>query len=231
MNCTYQGRSYQGRFASIVGMLCLVLGLFPACFGQTSPITQPISDWAIRAGGAGYDIAKSIAADRSGHAYIAGFFFQPTEFGTFRLTNSGSSDAYIAKLDSQGHVLWATKPTGSAGDFAGRIDVSPHGDVYVTGSSASSRLTFGDVTFTNHPGGGSFLARMNSNGQFIWGLRTARYSGFALSSFPDVVSVDGEGSCVVAGQFDGRMTLGSRPLTNRAVDVYLAKVRSDATVD
>ncbi len=228
---TFHSELRRGSAPPILSRVALVLLLVCSCPGWAASVSRPIHDWAVRAGSAEFDTVQAIAADATGHAYISGFLTQPATFGSVRLTNSGPSDAFIAKLDRQGNFLWATKPAATGSDYSGRIAAGPHGEVYVTGSSASPRLTFGAVTVTNHSGGGTFLARLDSSGQFSWGLRLAKYSSIIFSMFPDAVAVDGEGNSVVAGQFDGRMTLGNQSLTNRGVDVYITKVRSDATVD
>ncbi len=56
--------------------------------------------WAKSAGGTGSDNGHSIATDAAGNTYIAGTFQSPTlTFGSTTLTNNGSYDIFIAKLD------------------------------------------------------------------------------------------------------------------------------------
>jgi hypothetical protein len=57
--------------------------------------------WAKSAGGTNYDDAYGISVDTLGNAYVAGSYVSPSiTFGTSTLTNSGSNDIYIAKLNS-----------------------------------------------------------------------------------------------------------------------------------
>jgi len=57
--------------------------------------------WAKRAGGTGYEGTKSIAVTPSGNTYIAGYFESSIiPFNADTLINIGSTDVFLAKLDS-----------------------------------------------------------------------------------------------------------------------------------
>jgi hypothetical protein len=64
--------------------------------------------WAKSAGGTQGDIAYSIAVDASGNTYMTGYFYSPIlTIGSYTLTNAGIDDAFLAKYDANGNVLWA----------------------------------------------------------------------------------------------------------------------------
>jgi hypothetical protein len=56
--------------------------------------------WAKGAGGNLEDRASGIALDAAGNTYISGYFLGVASFGTTNITSSGSSDIYIAKLNT-----------------------------------------------------------------------------------------------------------------------------------
>jgi hypothetical protein len=57
--------------------------------------------WAKSTGGSGFDVANSMAVDASGNAYLAGVYLSSSLiFGSTTLTNAGSSDIFLAKLNS-----------------------------------------------------------------------------------------------------------------------------------
>ncbi len=57
--------------------------------------------WASSVAGALHDYATSVALDDLGNSYLTGYFFSPTlTFGSFILTNAGSFDVFIAKLET-----------------------------------------------------------------------------------------------------------------------------------
>ncbi len=57
--------------------------------------------WAKSAGGSGSDQGISVATDAAGDLYVTGAFYSPTiVFGGTTLTNSGSDDMYLAKINA-----------------------------------------------------------------------------------------------------------------------------------
>jgi hypothetical protein len=57
--------------------------------------------WAVSAGGISFDEAASVVADNSGNIYCGGNSSSPTiTFGSTTLTNVGSNDIFLAKLES-----------------------------------------------------------------------------------------------------------------------------------
>jgi len=72
--------------------------------------------WAKKAGGTSSDTGRSIATDSEGNSYVIGTFYKTAAFGDTELTSSGSTDIFVAKLDSNGNWLWAKQAGGSSTD-------------------------------------------------------------------------------------------------------------------
>ena len=92
-------------------------------------------------GGSLADTANGIALDSSGNIYVAGStvsadfpvvgaVFQPTYGG-------GNADAFVAKLDPTGSILYSSFLGGSNTDSAFGIAVDSDGSAYVTGQTCS----------------------------------------------------------------------------------------------
>ena len=62
--------------------------------------------WVAQAGGADNDIGRGVSVDASGNVYVTGEFSGTAAFGSNSLTSSGSTDIFIAKLNSSGAWLW-----------------------------------------------------------------------------------------------------------------------------
>jgi len=94
-------------------------------------------------GGSGYDWGTGIAVDSSGNAYIAGRT-ESTDFPTaspFQATNSGNSDAFIAKLNAAGSALvYSTYLGGSDLDQSNGVAVNSLGSAYLTGLTWSTNF-------------------------------------------------------------------------------------------
>jgi uncharacterized protein (TIGR03437 family) len=93
-------------------------------------------------GGSYYDFATGIAVDNQGNAYVTGYTFSqdfPVTPDALQAKNSGSSNAFLAKIGPQGDkLLYATYLGGSTGDAASAIALDSAGNAYLTGYAGSS---------------------------------------------------------------------------------------------
>jgi hypothetical protein len=96
-------------------------------------------------GGQLSDTPNAISIDSSGNAYLTGYTWSPD----FPLANAlrdkfresaGSPAAFIAKVDSSGGRLSYSTFLAGARDYGASITVNSDGDVYVVGSTASSKF-------------------------------------------------------------------------------------------
>jgi hypothetical protein len=86
--------------------------------------------------------ASSIAADAVGNAYVAGTTRSaafPVTANAFQSSLSGSSDAFVAKIDARGTTLvYSTYLGGHGDDETGGIAIDRAGNAYVTGRTSST---------------------------------------------------------------------------------------------
>ena len=116
--------------------------------------------WAIKAGGTGSDIGFCIAVDASGNSYVTGGFEGAATFGSITLISNGDSDIFIAKLDSSGNWLWATKTGGTDTVVSYGIAFDASGNNYVTGFFYRT-ATFGPTTLTSSGSADIFVAKVH----------------------------------------------------------------------
>ncbi len=105
--------------------------------------------WAQNAGGTDYDIGSGIVVDASGNSYVTGYFDSDATFGSIILYNNRYYDIFIAKLDSSGNWLWATKAGGIYYDCGTGIVVDTTRNSYVTGFFEATSIDgaiFGNIT-------------------------------------------------------------------------------------
>jgi Beta-propeller repeat len=94
-------------------------------------------------GGTGNDEGLGIAVDRQENAYVTGVTTSPNlpvTPGAFQTALAGGSDAFVAKLDPNGGLVYCTYLGGSADDRGIAIAVDPVGSAYVTGSTRSTNF-------------------------------------------------------------------------------------------
>jgi len=88
--------------------------------------------WARSFGGSSDDEPLSIAVDKNGNAYVAGYFLSPQLiFGNDTLIDSNNhSDVLLCKFDLNGNALWARHSNGTANDMANSVAVDNSGNIY-----------------------------------------------------------------------------------------------------
>jgi hypothetical protein len=133
-------------------------------------------------GGSKYDSIRDIFADSRGNIYVVGGTDSPnfpTTKGALATTyNGGPMDAYVMKLDSDGHIIWSTYLGGPSYDRAYAVEVDNRGDVYVAGRAgidfpategAFQTMFYGGIGGRAYPSQDNFIAKLSADGSnLIW---------------------------------------------------------------
>jgi hypothetical protein len=177
--------------------------------------------WVKQAGGTNYDSAYSIATDSSGNCYVTGRFCGAATFGSTTLTSSEGVGIFIAKLDTNGNWLWAKQAVGTIAYDSGRgIATDSSGNSYVTGEFYGA-ATFGNTTLTGSGEQDIFIAKLDTNGNFLW----AKQAGSTEADYGYGIATDSSGNCCVTGIFRGTAIFGNTPLTGSGSDdIFIAKL-------
>jgi hypothetical protein len=108
-----------------------------------------------RLGGEGVDIADRVKVDRRGYAYVTGFTgsrdFPITPTALQRIYGGGASDAFLAKIDPEGRIVYSSYIGGGQADQGDGIALGPNGDVWIAGTTWST--DFPNVKQRFGPGG------------------------------------------------------------------------------
>ncbi len=207
----------------ILGFIFLFITIMN-CKAQTFP-------WAKNAIQSGSAEGFGVCTDPSGNVYITGEFSGSIKFGVYTLTNgAGAGSLFLTKYDNSGNVLWAKNANGVStyGPIAYAVSTDAAGNVFVTGISNSPYITFGTYTLTNSGNYDLFLAKYDSNGNFLW-AKSAIGSGDEGGAS---VSCDASGNSFITGDFTSpTLVFGSYTLTNMGSnDIYLAKYDPNGNV-
>ena len=205
---------------NIVFIILLLLSPF-FIFAQSNPIL-----WANKAGGTNYEYcnSNSIAVDANGNSYVTGYFNGSATFGIITLTSNGSYDIFVAKLDSNGNWLWAKQAGGINYDCGNSIAVDASGNIYVTGRFRNTAI-FGTTTVTGSNSNDIFVAKLDSNGNWLW----AKQAGGADNDCGYGIAVDASGNIYVSGWFQGVANFGNTNITGtvNSLDIFVAKMDSN----
>jgi len=192
--------------------------------------------WATYYGGNDYDNGAGVVLDSSGNIYITGSTLSTAGIataGAYQTSYAGGSnygDAFLAKFNKGGSLLWATYYGGSKDDFSN--DVTTDGsNVYITGATLSSSgiATVGayQTSFAGgSPYGDAFLAKFNSSGHIQW----ATYYGGSGDEVTEGINVDYNKDIYIAGQSgssSGIATSGAYQTSlSGSNDAFIAKFNS-----
>ncbi len=153
--------------------------------------------------GGGYDSARGVTVDSSGNAYVTGVTTSadfPVTAGAFqRILNSpGLEDAFVAKLNPTGTLIYATYLGGSSSDLGYAIAVDQGGAAYVAGSTNSMNFPVTSSAPRRSLGGSSdcFVAKLDAAGAT---LSYSTYLGGANIDVCKGIAVDASGAAFVTG--------------------------------
>ena len=176
--------------------------------------------WNTFLGGTSYDEGLGIAVDESGNAYVAGYSGD-TWGSPIRGYAGGWFDAFIAKLDSNGNLLWNTFLGGSSDDRGYTIALDGSRNAYVAGYSGA---TWGSPvsTFTDRD---ALAAKVDSSGNLIWNT----FLGGSGLDDGWGIAVDVIGNVLVAGQSDAGWGAPVRPFALQT-DAFAAKLDNNGNL-
>ncbi|MBA3662613.1 MAG: T9SS type A sorting domain-containing protein [Bacteroidetes bacterium] len=200
-------------------------------------IIDPSSNiiWGTYFGDNSLDRCTSTGTDALNNVYLAGFCLSTSNIatsGTYQFTLSGSFDAYLAKFNSNGNMIWGTYFGGPNVETLYAIFVEANGTIYMCGDSSSPNGIASTGAHQTVYGGGiddAVLAKFNTNGLRIW----STYYGGNQHDIAYAITVDGNGDPVISGHTESSNTANCIATPgaygtsfNLASDVFIAKFTS-----
>jgi hypothetical protein len=178
------------------------VGLAVGAYDASLPLViDPVVQYSTYLGGAGTDVGTAIAMDSAGNAYVTGYT-NSTNFPTaaaFQAANAGNDDAFVAKFNAAGALVYSTYLGGAGIDHGNAIAVDSAGSAYVTGYTASTNFPTANPFQAAYGGGAAdaFVTKLNPAGN---GLVYSTYLGGADVDVGNGIAVDSAGSAYITGQ-------------------------------
>lgn len=222
---------------------CYIAGYFSgtATFGNNKVISQGYSDtylakydaagnlvWIRTGGGAYQDEAHAVTTDVSGNIYVTGFFTGNAKFGDNNLASAGyfDTDVFLLKYNPSGLLSWARRLGGTGNDFGFGVDVATNGAIFLVGTYKGTK-NFQDLVLSEVASSNGFIARFENYGKLSWYKNT---EGNSQTQYKKI-SVDGNGNCFVAGEFNGEIKIGTSTLKSAGrMDACIVKYDSRGTL-
>ncbi|MGQ9692869.1 MAG: SBBP repeat-containing protein [Thermaceae bacterium] len=143
-----------------------------------------------------WDKVVGVSVSPQGYVYVAGF-----TYGAFPGHRSmGDRDAFLARLDSSGNLVWVKQYGSRGGEVALSVFADPSGNAYVVGQ------TDGVLPGQKAYGGDDvFLLKYSPQGQLLW----SRQMGTPADDRGQTVAADAQG-VYVAGTTQGSFLGGAK---------------------
>ncbi|QNI94103.1 RTX toxin determinant A [Synechococcus sp. A15-127] len=169
--------------------------------------------WTQLLGSSDYETGKSISIADDGSIYIMG----DTSGDLDGQTNSGGSDIFISKFNSDGSKQWTQLLGSSDWERGNSITTADDGSIYITGEA------LGDLDGQTNSGNGDvFISKFNSDGSKQW----TQLLGSSDYEIGNSISTTDDGSIYITGSargdLDGQTNSGED-------DLLISKFNSDGS--
>ncbi len=177
-------------------------------------------------GGSFSDVGKSIAVDKSRHAYVTGYTFDawnsladyPVTDGS---THNGITDVFVTKLTLGGGIAFSTLIGGSNSDHSNSIAIDNSGNTYVAGHTNS--IGYPVTNLSSLKGGHDvFVTRISPAGVITF----STFIGGSEADYGKGIALDGSKNIYVTGftrSTDYPVTDGSR-YTGGVSEVFVTRI-------
>ncbi|MDQ3135744.1 MAG: SBBP repeat-containing protein [Acidobacteriota bacterium] len=171
-------------------------------------IIDPVLVYSTYLGGSSSDLARAIAVDSSGNAYVTGYTTS-TNFPTANAFQAalkvtaggfGDRDVFVTKLNAAGTAfVYSTYLGGSGGEEARGIAVDSSGNAYVAGFTSSTDFpTANSIQATKGATNeDAFVTKLNATGSAL--VYSTYLGGGESSEFGEAIAVDASGNAYVTG--------------------------------
>ncbi len=180
-------------------------------------------EWVKVAGTEENDLGQKIAF-KNEEIVVTGVYSKKIFFGTKQLNTKGNEDIFVTKLDLDGNFLWASSCGSTQFDYIKNLKFDNNNNIIITGAFEGT-CYFGTNSVASKGGEDIFVAKMNSDGDWLW----ARSAGTANPQESGIgIDVDEQNNIYLAGNFKGLCLFDDQYcLSNGGSDIFLSKIDSD----
>jgi hypothetical protein len=191
--------------------------------------------WAKNFGGHNEDNAYELSLDGKGNLYVIGNFDSAAVFGSIGVINANGNrgpDAFLAKLDTSGNVIWV-RTGGGAGvvqttsEYGYSVVIDKTGNIWTAGSFQGTG-NFSGTQITSKGAEDIFIAKYNPSGDLLL-LKRAGGTGLdrAFSCW-----LDPAGDLYTTGRFQAIADFGAVNITSKGGDdIFLSKLGNALPVE
>ncbi len=175
--------------------------------------------WIKTAGSIGEDEINDIATDENGNIYITGTFSNQLTFQSETIVSTGGKDAFLAKLDENGNILWIRTGGGANNDFGTGVAVDEYGNIFIVGTyNFNARFDGIDLSGYNH--NNIFFIKYSSDGDIIF----AQSYGGPEDDVTGGICIDKDNNVIFTGYYKFAINIGGTQIfAEGGFDTFVAK--------
>jgi hypothetical protein len=183
-------------------------------------VIDPLLSWHTFLGSASFEYGYGIAVDADKNIYVVGF--SGASWGSPIRAFQGMPDAFVAKLDQNGALVWNTFLGSAWACYGYSISLDGSGNLLVTGTSKGTWGTPVNAFSGNYD---AFVAKLSSDGVLLWNTFIGGDSTASWGEWGYYIAVDGGGHIYVVGL---TYSAWGSPINSYAggVDAFVAKLNS-----
>lgn len=190
-------------------------------------IIDPVLIYSTYLGGTSIDNSFDVAIDDLGNAYVTGLTKSPN-FPTkdpYQAARSGDFDAFLAKFDPRGTLIYSTYIGGRFHDCGTGVVVDSQGRPYLVGHTQSDNFPPMNAYQGQYKGQrDAFVVRFSASGS---SLEYSTFIGGSKTEFAEGIAVDGTGSAYITGSTYSKNDF---PIQNALQARLAGGIKSDAFV-
>lgn len=167
------------------------------------------------------DYGLGVAVDNNHNVIATGMHLDNGMFGSTAVSGFGYQDAYVAKYDSAGVLLWVKGIGGGEQDWGYAVTTDASNNIYVTGTYAWYAIHFtatDSLAISAPQATNCFIAKYDPSGNFLW----ARSGGCSYSK-SSAIATDPSGNVIISGFYNGSINFSSTTLTGGASNLFFVK--------
>lgn len=182
--------------------------------------------WVKKGGGTLTDRGFAVTTDNQS-IFVAGAYYGTANFENITVTSSGNLDAFIARYDLDGNLLWLREVKNGLQTSAKAIYLDQNSDVYTAGyfgGSESPVANIDNLQITTNGLRDAFLAKFSKEGNVLW----ARSIGGPFKDEEvESITADASGNVYIGGTIADSARFGDIVTrTNGGLDCFIAKYDS-----
>lgn len=182
-------------------------------------------EWAQSYGGTGVDLIASLSINNDNDELLfSGTFHETIDFSLSSVSALQGSDAFLAKSDLEGNVIWSVSAGSLNNDFSLDTEIDKDGNILWLGQYWVEAFFENDTIQSGSNTKAYFVAKYNPDGQLIW---VRSITGSATKVVNDL-SLDAEDNIYLTGYFNDSLMVEDLVLIAQGgEDAFVLKMESN----